>query len=52
VSGTPEDIKTKVQTVIQNAPQRFILGADCTLPGDIHWTNIRQAISTAHNFTK
>ena len=27
---------------------RHILGADCTLPGDIDWENIRTAIAAAH----
>jgi uroporphyrinogen decarboxylase len=29
---------------------RQILGADCTLPGDIDWENIRTAIAAAHDF--
>jgi hypothetical protein len=28
-----------------------MLGADCTLPGDIKWENIRAAIDAAHAYT-
>jgi uroporphyrinogen decarboxylase len=35
---------------LQDAPERFILGADCTLPGDVDWDNIKTAIATAHDY--
>jgi len=50
VSGSQDQIAAMVQDVLQDAPARFILGADCTLPGDIDWDNIRTAISTAHEY--
>jgi len=34
--------------VLNDASRPFILGADCTLPGDIKWENIRAAIDAAH----
>jgi uroporphyrinogen decarboxylase len=52
---TSEDhagIRTRVEVVVRTAPARFILGADCTLPGDIDWDNIRLAISTAHAYPR
>ena len=48
VSGSPDEIEAAVATALDDAPDRFILGADCTLPGDIDWDRIRTAISAAH----
>ncbi len=50
-TGSQDEISALVQAVLQDAPERFILGADCTLPGDIDWDNIKTAIMTAHTFT-
>ena len=50
VSGTEAQIRDEVQSIIQDAPQKFILGADCTLPSDMDWVNIHTAIETAHQF--
>ena len=50
VSGSKQEIQSEVETAINQAPSNFILGADCTLPGDIDWENIRTAISCAHDF--
>jgi uroporphyrinogen decarboxylase len=49
-SGNKEEIERAVKAVCQDAPEKFILGADCTLPGDIDWDNIKTAIQTAHSF--
>ena len=49
-TGTKHDSQKLVTSVLKGAPERFILGADCTLPGDIDWDNIQSAISTAHDF--
>lgn len=46
--GSDEEIKKMVEEVIAEAPDKFILGADCTLPGDINWDNIKTAITAAH----
>jgi len=51
-SGNKAEIKKVVQDVLSEAPDRFILGADCTLPGDINWDNIKTAISAAHNYKR
>lgn len=48
--GSPEQIRVSVKTVIENAPPRFILGADCTVPGETPWDNLKIAIDTAHAF--
>jgi uroporphyrinogen decarboxylase len=48
VTGSPDEIRRAVDDVIDAAPPRFVLGADCTLPGDIAWERIRTAIAAAH----
>jgi len=40
----------KAEEVLHEAPDKFILGADCTLPSDIDWDNIKAAISTGHEW--
>jgi uroporphyrinogen decarboxylase len=47
-TGTDAEIEQMVDALLAEAPPRFILGADCTLPGDIDWNNIRKAIDVAH----
>jgi uroporphyrinogen decarboxylase len=49
-TGDQAAIRARVEEVLRDAPDRFILGADCTLPGDIDWDNIRLAIATAHAY--
>jgi len=48
VSGNKEEIRKAAEDVLREAPDKFILGADCTVPSEIDWDNIRTAISTAH----
>jgi uroporphyrinogen decarboxylase len=50
--GSQEDIRQVVEDVLRDAPQRFILGADCTVPADTPWENLRLAISLAHQFNR
>jgi uroporphyrinogen decarboxylase len=50
VNGTAEQIRQEVHDVLVDSSDRHILGADCTLPGDIAWENIRTAITAAHDF--
>jgi len=47
-TGTDEEIRRAVTEVLRAAPDRFILGADCTVPGDARWEGLRTAIATAH----
>ena len=47
-SGDPAAIEEEVKALLREAPERFILGADCTVPGDTDWDIIRTAIDTAH----
>jgi uroporphyrinogen decarboxylase len=47
-SGDPIAIQAAVREVLAQAPQHFILGADCTVPGDTAWDDLRMAIDIAH----
>jgi uroporphyrinogen decarboxylase len=47
-TGSQQDVKQLVRSVLADAPERSILGADCTLPADVDWDNIKTAIATAH----
>jgi len=51
-SGSREEISKAVEQVVSEAPRPFILGADCTLPNDIRWDNIKTAISAAHGYKR
>jgi len=48
VSGTQEEIISEVDGVLSEAPEKFILAASCTLPGNTDWNNIKLALDTAH----
>jgi uroporphyrinogen decarboxylase len=49
-SSSGAEIGEAVSEVLGEAPAPFVLGADCTLPGDIPWDNIRAAVDAAHAF--
>ena len=51
-TGDPEVIRQAVTDVLAEAPERFILAADCTVPSDTPWENLRTAIETAHQHRK
>ncbi len=50
--GSKEEIVTAVNALCETAPENFILGADCTLPGDTDWENLKIAIDAAHNYQR
>lgn len=52
VTGSREEIEKAVREALSEVPQPFVLGADCTLPGDIPWENIRTAITAAHQYKR
>jgi uroporphyrinogen decarboxylase len=51
-TGTPEQIKEEVNAILQSAPERFLLAADCTVPSSTDWKNLRTAIKIAHQYTR
>jgi uroporphyrinogen decarboxylase len=51
-TGTPETIRQTVTGVLAKAPERFILGADCTIPNNTPWEHLKIAIDVAHQYQK
>lgn len=51
-SSDPAAIRQAAETVLSQAPERFILAADCTVPSDTPWENLKTAIDTAHQYRK
>jgi len=49
-SAAPAEIGREVVRVLNEASRPFMLGADCTLPSDIKWENIRAAVDAAHAY--
>jgi uroporphyrinogen decarboxylase len=49
-TGGLEEIRQATQEVLAEAPERFILAADCTVPSDTPWEHLRTAIDTAHRY--
>jgi uroporphyrinogen decarboxylase len=49
-SGDQAAIRQRAEEVLEMAPARFILGADCTIPGDTPWADVRVAVETAHDY--
>jgi uroporphyrinogen decarboxylase len=48
--GSLDEIRQAAESVLAAAPERFILGADCTVPSDTPWEHLSTAIDTAHRF--
>ncbi len=44
------DVRAAAEAALRQAPERFILGADCTVPSDTPWDNLKAAIDTAHQW--
>lgn len=49
-TGTLAQIREEVTAALESAPERFILGADCTLLGGTPWENPQAAVATAHEY--
>lgn len=47
-TGAPAVIRQAAADVLAQAPARFILGADCTVPAETPWANLREVIAVAH----
>ena len=51
-TGSPDAVRLAAGEVLDQAPERFILAADCTVPGGTSWANLKAAITTAHQFRR
>jgi uroporphyrinogen decarboxylase len=47
-TGSPDAIRQAAEGVLAQAPDRFILAADCTIPSSTPWEHVKAAIDTAH----
>lgn len=50
--GSETEVRHAAANVLRTAPPRFILAADCTVPSDTPWANLRAAIDTAHEYRR
>ena len=51
-TGAEDEIVQGVNRALDAAPDKFFLAADCTLPDDVSWDNIKTAIAAAHSHGK
>jgi uroporphyrinogen decarboxylase len=51
-TGSPEEIRQAAEAVLAEAPARFVLAADCTVPSDTPWDHLKTAIATAHQYRR
>ncbi len=49
-TGKPEAARRAAEEALGQAPERFILAADCTVPSETPWENLRAAVDTAHGW--
>lgn len=49
-TGSLDEAKAAVDKVLENAPNNFILGADCTIPGSTDYDKLRAVIEYAHTW--
>lgn len=47
-SDEPEEVSAEAKRVLADAPSAFVLGADCTVPPDTAWDNLKAAVDAAH----
>ena len=52
LTGSTDDVRKMVLPILEGAPERFILGADCTIPSTVNWDNLKTAIELAHQYKK
>jgi len=48
-TGTQAEVRQAAVEALRDAPPRFILGADCTVPAETSWDNLKEAIAAAHS---
>ncbi len=51
-TGSKPEVQKAVEDALRTAPERLILGADCTVPSETSWENLKTAISTAHAYRR
>ncbi len=51
-TGSRDEVVHETKSVLREAPAQFILAADCTVPGETPWDNLKAAIETAHQWKR
>jgi uroporphyrinogen decarboxylase len=51
-TGSPDEVRAAAEAVLRDAPERFVLAADCTVPSDTPWENLKTAVETAHRYER
>ncbi|MBN1565760.1 MAG: hypothetical protein JXA10_18095 [Anaerolineae bacterium] len=49
-TGTEDEVRAATLDVLKDIPDRYMLGADCTVPSDTPWDNLKAAIQVAHEY--
>lgn len=50
--GSAAEIEATTTALLRQAPRRFMLGSECTVPSESSWENLRTAARTAHAFKR
>jgi len=50
--GSPAEVEKAVKDVLKDAPDRMILGADCTVPDGTQWANLKAAVAASHRWER
>ena len=51
-TGPIDAVRREALKVLAASPDRFILAADCTVPSETPWENLKAAIDTAHAYRR
>ena len=51
-TGTLKDVRKLAKDILADAPERFMLAADCTVPSETPWKHLKAAIEVAHKHGK
>jgi len=51
-TGTLKDVRKLAKDILAEAPERFMLAADCTVPSETPWNHLKAAIEVAHKHGK
>ena len=47
-----KDVRKLAKNILAEAPERFMLAADCTVPSETLWNHLKAAIEVAHRYQK
>ena len=50
--GSLKAVRKLAKDILAEAPERFMLAADCTVPSETLWNHLKAAIEVAHRYQK